>query len=111
MSPNPRFPLATEKLYSLVNVLPNEVKTVCQDIVSTQKVVVADTRALSTRMEGFQLYLMEWGKEVKRLEHELSSVNALEDWIKITTSEISQLKSQALFINQCIDDPASFEPH
>lgn len=86
-------------------------KTVCQDIVSTQKVVVADTHALATRMEGFQLYLMEWGKEVKRLENDLSSASALEDWIKITTSEISQLKSQALFLNQCIDDPSSFDQH
>lgn len=105
MPSNCLFYVATKKLYDLVNSIPENVKNMSDEIITIQTILNTECHTVSSRIEGFQGLVDELGNEIKSFENDLSSVAALEDWIKITTSEISQLKSQTLYLNQCIQNP------
>lgn len=49
---------------------------------------------------------IELTKEMKRMEIEATSLQDLESWILITTSEFSHMKAQIKLIDQVIDDTA-----
>jgi hypothetical protein len=46
----------------------------------------------------------KFSTDAKQLEKEASALPMIEDWIKVKVSEISQLKSQILFIHKIIEE-------
>ena len=55
--------------------------------------------------EEFENSSTSYNDELDRLTTELSTdpMPCFEDWIKVTTSEMAQLKSQLMFLNYVVD--------
>lgn len=77
---------AVEKLIITKSTLNLEMQIIC-DVISKMYEVSSETV-----------------KDSKKLEHEIDSLPVLDDWIRMTTSDINQLKSQIIFLHKIMDE-------
>lgn len=73
-------------------------------VVRAKSAVHAQMKIVCRDIERLQKVSIEYSKDVRRLELEIESMPVLEDWIRMTVSEIAQLKSQIKFMHNIIDN-------
>lgn len=98
------FGEATVNIFDLAAASNATVKSTCIDVVSAQKLLSNQQTILSKMVDNVIDDAIQLNSDIAVRKKEAISISGIETWIVNITAEMKQMKEEALFLHQVLQD-------